>query len=197
MKAIACGILATSLTVSAFADVAYSSFGPSNSFIPGDGWTIGGNNNQRIAMQFTSAVSGVLASVEYASFGVVAGDLNILLYEDNAGTIGNLKIGWGESTVPGPDAITTLVNPFPSVSLTAGAKYWLELRGVTSGVWAAWNLNNQGLTSNAFFATDSNSGSYTTLDTATFRVNTVPEPASMAALGLGALALVRRRRKSA
>ncbi len=196
MKAIACGILATSLTVSAFADVAYSSFSSTNSFNTGAGWSIGGSSEQVIAFQFTSAASGVLASVEYASFGLLAGDINILLYKDNADTIGDQIIGWGKSVVPGPSTIETLTNSFPSVSLTAGAKYWLELRGVSNGVYTAWNENDQGLNSNAYYWNSGGSG-YTTLATSAFRVNTVPEPASMAALGLGALALVRKRRKSA
>lgn len=202
MKALALGIVAASLSVSAFADVAYSSFGPSDSFTATSGWTIGGTSGtgQRVAFQFTSASTGVLNTVEYAAFGIVPGDINVLLHEDNSGVIGNQMVAWGASLVSGPASITTLTNVFPSVALTAGNKYWLEIRGVTNGVWGGWNFNDQGLDSNAFSANESfPAGNYSTLQTAAFRVTTgvVPEPASMAALGLGALALVRKRRKNA
>lgn len=198
MKAIACGILATSFTVSAFANVAYSSFGPLDSYDTASGWTIGGNTNQTVAFQFESATTGVLSSIEYASFGIVAGDINILLYEDNSDQVGNQMVGWGQSIVPSGNAITTLTNPFPNIALTAGSKYWVELRGVSSGVWGGWNQNDQSINSLAYY-TSTGGSAYSTLLTSAFRVNTgvVPEPASMAALGLGALALVRKRRKTA
>jgi hypothetical protein len=196
MKFLACGVVAASLTVSAFADVAYSSFGPSDSFNENTGWTIGATENQRVAFQFTSAVTGVLASVEFASFTVISGDLAVFLREDIGDALGDQLIVWGVAATAGPSAITTLVNPFPSVGLTAGSKYWLELRPNSSGTWAAWNENDQGLSSLAYAENTGGSG-YGNLATSAFRVNTVPEPASMAALGLGALALVRKRRKSA
>lgn len=193
MKAIACGVLAASLAVSAFADVAYSSFGPGDSFTT-SGWGIGGTTEQVIAFQFTSAATGVLASVEFAYFTLAPGTLNVQLFEDSSDTKGSQMIAWGV-TPTGP--ITTLTNPFPTVSLTSGNKYWLQVSGVTStGVDGGWNINDQGLFSNAYYWATTSSG-YTTLQTSVFRVNTVPEPASMAALGLGALALIRKRRKSA
>lgn len=196
MKLLACGVLAASLTVSAFADVAYSSFGPSDSFNPSSGWTIGATENQRVAFQFTSATTGVLASVEFASFTITDGDINVFLFDDNNDERGSQMIAWGETLTAGPSVIKTLTNPFPSVGLTAGSKYWLEIRPISSGLWAAWNENDQGLSSLAYSENTLGSG-YGNLATSAFRVNTVPEPASMAALGLGALALVRKRRTKA
>lgn len=194
MKAISCGILTVALAVSAHADLAYSSFGPGDSFNVSSGWSIGGSIEQRVAFQFTSASTGVLASVEFAYFTGAPGTLNVELFEDSSDTIGNQMVVWGTSP-SGP--ITTLNNVFPSVALTAGNKYWLQVSGVTStGANGGWNLNDQNLFSNAYYWSTSGSG-YTSLQTSAFRVNTVPEPASMAALGLGALALVRKRRKNA
>jgi len=199
MKLFACGVIAASFAVSAFADVAYSSFGPGDSYATAAlGFYIGGGDPQRVAVQFTSATTGVLGSVEFATQTILSGDINVLLFTDNFDEVGTQMIAWGETLTAGPSVISTLTNPFPSVTLTAGSKYWLELRPVTSGMWAVWNENNQGL-ANWAFAANSTGGNYTMINAPAFRVTTgvVPEPASMAALGLGAFALIRKRRKSA
>ncbi len=198
MKIIACGVLAASLAVSAFADVAFSSFGPGDSFTSPTGIGIGGLSFQSGAFQFTSATTGVLATVEFAAFTVRNGNVTVHLRTDDNNELGDELIAWDTALNTDTPMVRTLTNSLQSVALSAGSKYWLEIRPVTNGMYAAWCDNDQGLFSRAYYQSTGGEG-YLTLPTATFRVNTnvVPEPASMAALGLGALALVRKRRKSA
>lgn len=186
------------VAASSIADTSFSSFGTGDSYNTGTSWTIGfPGTEQRAAMQFESATSGVLDSVELALSSFTPGTINILLFEDNAGSIGSQMVAWGDSLSSG--GIKTYFNPFPSVQLTAGNKYWLETRPTDTTGWSGWNLNDQGLTGNTFFAALNNpSGSYFSETLSAFRVNTnpVPEPATMTILaGAAALAAFKRRKK--
>lgn len=200
MKIIACGVLAASLAVSAFADVAFSTFGPGDSYIPTGGYIVGGNQNLLLGAQFKAEASGMLTSIEFATTTRAAGDFTLFLREDVANEAGPIitQFIFSAPPVSAPAGIVKLNNSLVFVTLTQGKKYWLEAQGLGVGLDALWHFSDQprlgrtsseGAAYNKFYQDDQLLPA--------FRVNVVPEPASMAALGIGALALVRKRRKSA
>ncbi len=199
MKMFACGVVAASLAVSAFADVAFSTFGPGDSYIPTGGYIVGGNQDLILGAQFTAQVSGTLLSVEFATTTRAAGSISILLREDESNEAGPIIMDHTVAAPPvgDPAKIVKLSNSLTFITLTAGRKYWIEARGIGTGLDSLWHFSNQsglgrtsseGAAFNKFYQDDQIMPA--------FRVNVVPEPASMVALGLGALALIRNRRKN-
>ena len=98
-----------------------------------------------------------------------------------------------------PDALLNVLS-VSTPTLTAGTTYWITTQSID--YVGAWNFNNTGAIGLATFSHDSgvswNSPTNETLGA--FRINgdqaaTVPEPASIAMWGLGALGLVFARRK--
>jgi len=189
------------IVVSAFAGVsqatvAFSTFGPGDSYNAGTSYTIGApGTEQDFACQFVSAESGVLSSVELALTSITVGDINIFLYEDNSDTIGSQMIGWGHTL--NSNGIFTFNNPFPSVQLTAGNKYWLEVQPIGSTMWGGWFWNDQSINGLNHFSDVVPNDAYFTGIQSAYRVNVdaVPEPATMTVLALGALAALKRRKK--
>ncbi len=184
--------------------VAFTTFAPVDVYNTSTGYVIAGPTTaapQRIAMQFTSGASGILDTIRFANF-YSAGDagLNLVLYnDDGADQIGTGMVAWGFTDSNTSGHITTMVNPFPSVVLTSGQKYWVELLALTNGNHA-WNLTDPSIPNGRVAASTNNGSTYSyfsSIQMSAFDVNVVPEPASMIALGLGASALLARRRKKA
>lgn len=181
----------------AFAQVAYDNFGPGDTFVENSGWTIGAASEQEIALQFDSLATGILAGVRFASFYLTGStDLQIQLLEDSSNELGSVMKTWNITKSDGaPGTITNLTSSDPSIILTTGTTYWLEMT-TTSGGHHAWNFNDQGDTGRLAF--NNSGGSWNYLDNqdfGVFNVRLVPEPASMIALGVGVAALVARRRR--
>jgi hypothetical protein len=129
------------------------------------------------------------------------GDFTLALYADNSGTLGSLL-----ETIPhgaygtGPQFNGNLVTGTSSTHtpLVAGTRYWVV--ATTSSDFATdfdgyWSENTTGDTAPSLFFNGSawQSG----FSHLALRVTAVPEPASLALLGVGgAAALARRRRRA-
>lgn len=183
------------VAASANAVTAFSNYGPGDSFVSSAGWTIGESTEQRVASQFTSAASGQLDYIKLTLFAPTPGLVNVILHEDNNDTVGNGIQAWG-ITPASNDTTYTLNNPFPSTVLTAGTKYWLEVRAFGTSTHVAWNFNDQGNTLPTSFANGNGAfGSPSVTDAGVFEVAVVPEPASLTVLALASLAALKRRKK--
>ena len=193
-------LLATALCAAAFghADVAFDSFGPGNTYDPNAGYTIGTSTSsfgyQSGAMQFTSLATGSLLSVTVPvrrSSG--SGELKVGFYADNGNDVGAELASW-MITVSG-QSVNTLAAP-AGISIVTGARYWVGLiaQGTSS---LAWNNTQPSVSGRYAVNFDTQDGTVSGQQS-TFRVETqpVPEPASMPALGLGAAALLRRRKRA-
>jgi hypothetical protein len=193
------------LAGSANAQLAFSSFGPGDTYNTGSGATISGATSipgpWTQASQFTSAATGIVDVVRVATFFVTGnGNTNIQLLNDNNDLIGNWFLGFGYTDTESNSHIHSATNPFDNVVLNAGQKYWMRMYTDDPDGWFAWNYST---TTNGRVAFSQDGGSnWSYADNATlmaFDVNLrpVPEPASMAALGLGVVGLLARRRKKA
>ncbi|GIK33152.1 MAG: PEP-CTERM sorting domain-containing protein [Fimbriimonadaceae bacterium] len=191
-------LAATCVVASSQAIVAFSNFGAGDSYNVSSGWSLlsGGFGSQFVSHQFVSGASGSLESIEVA-FGHVDGtnDYSVSLRDDSSDAPGSYITTWSgiaAGAFGAGDPPIFLPNGFPSIVLSSGTKYWVEVKPTTDGTWGGWNFNDQGDTRLTSF----NDGAPSVSDAGAFRVNVVPEPASMAALGLGAVALIRRRKSS-
>jgi hypothetical protein len=206
-KSLGALVLALSLVGSAAnAQLAFSSFGPGDTYQTGFGATISGPNSAATqwtqASQFTSGASGILDTVRVVTFyaGGSTGNMHVTLHQDNAGSIGSSMIDWSYFDNTGGDHFTTLNNPFPFVTLSAGTKYWIRMSAEDT-MWHGWNFapltTPAGRVAWSQDAINWNYADGATLMAFDVTVSPVPEPGTMIALGLGASALLARRRRKA
>ncbi len=202
-------ILAAALftTISARADVLYSTLGPNDEFDAANGYFVDGSNffNQVIASPFTVSSAAMLddAMLGLNNFAGSNSPVNVFVESDAGGMPGIILATLTQSGVIPPfnSETLTLFTPTGSLLLAPGT-YWLVAQETDPATEQTWDFSF-GDTQNgiAFNQTGSATGPWTTFtgtDVA-FRVDgtAVPEPSSFALLGaglLGVVAFARHRR---
>ena len=190
--------LAASLAALASAqNIAYNNFGPGDSYDTNDYHAVGSHSNFSWAMEFTSATSGPLASISFAFSGWNSYSIALCLDTGGDGPGAQLQ-SWVSS---GNDNGLSYVYGNGSTSLTAGQSYWVTVEPPIDGAgypWGDWFWSNSAYDPVDYADTIVPPNAWTPVPGArssAFRVETVPEPASLAGLALAAAAFLTRRRK--
>lgn len=191
---------------SAHAAIAFDNFGPNDAFNTGSGATIGGSSSSVgyfiQGSGFNALASGQISTITIA-YGHVLGtnSTTFRLFNGTSASVGSLMTSWTVTSSPafGSGNTITITNTSPLATLTSGNDYWI-LAEAASDAWQAWNFNSIGDVGPMATSSDGG-GTYGVSNGGrnAFRVEVepIPEPATLAVLGLGALALVRRRSRKA
>jgi PEP-CTERM motif len=180
--------------VAAQADVLLNTYaGSSPGYDASTGWTVA--PTQSMGISFSVGATYQLTQIDIALFLVTGdGSTNVTLHSNNAGAPGTALETFNVLAVSGGSShvMTSTLMPM----LTAGT-YFVTMTPGNANAASAWCFNNNGDQGNMIFSTDSGStwnGFTDNLGAISVQGNLVPEPATFAVLGLGALALIRRRR---
>lgn len=193
-------LLATGAFSLARADDAFSNLSPNpGAYNAGSSWFI--NPTQTQGFQFTTTATGILTGLQIAMNNVSTADgraaFSVGLYAnsgtDTLGTLLGTYSGasTGANYQTATSALASVAVGGSPVTITAGSKYWLV---ASSGNFLAWNTSLSGRARHY----QAGSGYYfdgSTSSAFSVQVNPVPEPVTSLALGLGAMALIRNRRK--
>ena len=156
---------------------------------------------QSIGFQFVPTLSGTVSGFTVAmnaDNGSASAAYALDLYADDGadrlgallGTYAGLSNGENFTTATGFSVVPALGAP---VGIASGVKYWLVASSANSLIWN----DAGGAAAQRTYYTDSGAPRYDNLSAGAFSVQVVPEPASLAALGLGVAAFARRRRARA
>ncbi len=153
--------------------------------------------------RFTSAATGQLAVIRIALHWIRGTNLlDVRLHEaDAAGELGPVLASFTRSDVPpfgGLDAPETLVNSDPTVTLTAGNRYWIVVAPGVGNTEAVWNWNSLGSADRRTFSINGGATySYLEGRVGAMRIEVVPEPtaAALVVAGVVLMGVIRRRRQ--
>lgn len=179
--------------ISAHADVLLNTFGTTGLGYSNTGWSV--NSGQYMGRAFNSPGSYTLSEIDIALFSTNAGsNITVSLCADGGGVPGSVLESFVVAATPTPTKyfINSVTNPL----LTTGT-YFIKVTPTTAADTGAWCQTDDGHTAGMTFSTNGGGSwnNFTDIDGAvTVHGTLVPEPASLAVMGLGIVALVRRRR---
>lgn len=200
------------IVTAAHADDAYSNFGPNNLSDSSLRSGIGANSLFYFSsdgFQFTPTISGTVTSLTAAIHNSTASGtipFTLALYSDSgSNTVGTQLGSWAATAATATDADdstnSVAVASASGVSLTAGTTYWLVATNPDSNKANALSWNSAvsysgSLSDHLRYYVRNGTPSYSTgLGAFSVQVAPVPEPTTIAALGLGLVTILRRRRR--
>jgi len=181
-------------------EIAVDTFGAAWGFKSGTGVTPkSGNPAYVFANPFTSAAEGRVVDI-WAPLGQISGtpQLDVYLLGDAGNSPGTVLGSWTATFPSGTDNLVHIsVVGGPTLSL--GTDYWFAVGpGSNTNVFGLWNLTDPGDWTDRWYAGDPG-GPWTEVppmnELCAFRVDVVPEPATLALVGCGLGSLMLRRRR--
>ncbi len=171
----------------------YSSLGPSGAYKPNNAYVVSGPLSFRFVATATGALSGFSGALNDSGVPV---SYALRFYADGPSTTRGALIASTTGSTTGAvygttDSALASAAIAGGPSIVANSAYWVE---VAPRYGIMWNISIVGTTGRSF----SNDAYFDGQPTPAFsvQVNPVPEPATIAALGLGAVVMLRRRHKA-
>jgi hypothetical protein len=193
-------------TAHAGAQALFNTLGPGDSYIQNVGRAISGADNSVTHLhgewgwQFAPIQSGLVGEIKVGVHwltGVNQAEVK-LMTNGAGGTLGTTLGSWtfgGMAPFNTNAPVIRIDTHLAGVTLNAGQQYWILMRPTSLDTYAAWNDAGTGMNGRMAVSADGVTYQYVNnMPYSAFAISTVPEPATLVALGLGVAALLRRRR---